>query len=117
MKVLESIQQWFIAFMYKLFGKPTGAVVLEEVVEELKKPTLKKYDTTKFTRQDHDVIMQEYKIYRDCKAALGSKFTKTLVDVTNNLNNKLQLNKSKSTYSTVWTGKVSRESLEDRVSV
>ncbi len=73
----------------------------------------KKHDTSKFTRQDYDVIMYEYNTYQSCKSVLGKQFKSTLDDVTRNLNTKLGYDKSKNSYAPIWQGKISRESLGD----
>jgi hypothetical protein len=90
----------------------------EELVEELpKKRTSKKYDCSKFTRQDYDIIMYEYNLYQDCKAVRDKDFKSSLDDVVIKLNEILGYDKSRTTYTRVWTGKVSRNDLKDASNV
>jgi hypothetical protein len=92
-------------------------VVLEETIDELEEVTRKVYDTTKLTRQDYDVIMLQYNIYKKCKAARGKDFKSTLEDVTIRLNHLLGYNKTRNSYSPIWRGEVTRESLGEHTGV
>jgi len=68
------------------------------------------YDATKFTRENFDAVMEEHRLYRN-KVAPYAVGTSTLSDVTASLNHSLGLNKSRSSYSRIWNGHISRESL------
>ncbi len=102
--------KWVLLWIARLFSKQPGEVSVTKVPR-------KKHDTTKFTRQDYDVIMYEYNTYQSCKRALGKHFQSTLDDVTRNLNDKLGYDKSKNSYAPIWQGKITRESLGDNAGV
>ncbi len=92
-------------------------VAVEEVHEESEEATRKVYDTTKLTRQDFDVVMHEYNLYKKCKEARGKEFKSTLEDVTDRLNERLGYNKARNSYAPIWRGEVTRESLGEHASV
>lgn len=100
----------FINTIWNFIGfntpEPTTQIVEQG---ELFKPRKKK-DTTPFTQEDYDIILQEYDRYLDLKTNFpASHITQEIV--TKRLNLRLNLNKSRNAYRRVWEGKVSRESL------
>lgn len=116
--MIKSIKSVIYQYFMMAIGLFRIANPVEPFDEELNDVVERKsYDTRKFTRQDHDVIVQEYTLYKQCKKARGREFKSTLDDVAAKLNKQLGYDKTRHTYSHIWNGSVARESLGERTSV
>jgi len=72
----------------------------------------KKYDTTQFTQEHFDHVLEAYKVHV-IKNTGGKKQTQD--ELTHQLNGELSLNKGKTSYSRIWRGKVNREDLPSSI--
>lgn len=104
---------WFLNLLHSLFHWDDPSEPTEPKATVVRKP----YDTHKFTKQDFDVIMQEYDTYQKCKEVRGAEFKSTLQDVTDKLNELLGYDKSRQSYALVWLGRIERDSLGERLGV
>lgn len=105
----ETVINWLISILRMNF---TLVKIRENTVK-----AHKKHDCTKFTRQDFDVIMEDHAQYVFDKKLIGTGCRITLDDLVNVLNSKLGYDKTRSAYTRVWTGKVTRESLGEVLDV
>lgn len=74
--------------------------------------TRKLSDCTRLTQIDYDIVIEEYSFFmeRNKNRAKGTK-RETQKELTIIINKRLNLDKSRSAYARIWTGKVDRKSL------
>lgn len=77
----------------------------------VKKNIHKKHDKTVFSQEDYDRIMEMYEKHMLFNMNHKYKERRSLKDLTKVLNETLGLDKSVTAYSTIWNGKVQKDSL------
>ena len=80
--------------------------ITEPVSRNRKKP-----DTTKLTQYMYDYIVQTHIEFLDFNRVRPQKERRTLEDLTIIINTQLKLDKSRTTYSHVWCGRIDRTTL------
>jgi len=97
MYLIKLIKNWF----YKFFKFKTENKIIR-----------KKYDLTKFTKLHYDYIMNKYNnIMTYNKLHPKNKVTTDVV--VNLVNHRFKMNKSRTTISKIWQGKIDRNSLPE----
>lgn len=71
----------------------------------------KKADTTKLTQHQYDFIIAAHTEYLEWNQTHPRHERKTVQDLADALNERLNLNKSRSAYGSIWNGKVDRSQL------
>jgi len=72
----------------------------------------KTYDMTQFTAEQHDFIMVMYNRHIASNRCVPAIQRETQDILTARLNNQLELSKSKTAYSRIWLGYITRDSLK-----
>ena len=103
--------QNFLIWLKTLFNMYQITVSTDE--DSFTATVRKKPDTTKFTKQHHDIIMDEYHMMQVHNKGVTQEKRINTDELTDLLNQRFGLDKSRTSYSRVWTGKIVRDNLED----
>lgn len=110
----EKFVIWFKSLFIIIDELEDETFNIDEIVKE--KEPRKSPDTTPFTKYHYDVVMEEYNemIEHNNNRPKGISRLNT-TELTSILNTRLDLNKSRTTYSRIWTGKIKKEDLPDQL--